>query len=100
MHLQEYLFYLYYIYPKLYQSLPIAGVDGTLKSRMKQGTPSYNNVHAKTGTISGISCLAGYCTAANGHELVFAIMNQNMLSGRDARIFQDKVCDGMIISVK
>ncbi|MBO4985090.1 MAG: D-alanyl-D-alanine carboxypeptidase/D-alanyl-D-alanine-endopeptidase [Bacteroides sp.] len=88
------------IYPKLYQSLPIAGVDGTLKSRMKQGTPSYNNVHAKTGTISGISCLAGYCTAANGHELVFAIMNQNMLSGRDARIFQDKVCDGMIISVK
>jgi D-alanyl-D-alanine carboxypeptidase/D-alanyl-D-alanine-endopeptidase (penicillin-binding protein 4) len=88
------------IYAKLYQSLPIGGIDGTLKSRMKEGTPSYKNVHAKTGTISGISCLAGYCTAANGHELVFAIMNQNMLSSREARLFQDAVCDGMIISVK
>lgn len=88
------------IYPKLYQSLPIAGVDGTLKSRMKQGTPSYNNVHAKTGTVSGISCLAGYLTAANGHEIAFAIMNQNTLSGRAPRVFQDQVCDGIITSVK
>lgn len=85
------------IYEKLYQALPVGGVDGTLKSRMKPGTPSYNNVHAKTGTVSGISCLAGYLTAANGHQLVFAIMNQNTLSGRDARVFQDKVCDALIV---
>lgn len=88
------------IYPKLLQSLPIGGVDGTLKSRMKQGTPSYNNVHAKTGTVSGISCLAGYLTAANGHQLIFAIMNQNSLSSRGARVFQDKVCDALIVNVK
>ncbi|MBQ8502516.1 MAG: D-alanyl-D-alanine carboxypeptidase/D-alanyl-D-alanine-endopeptidase [Bacteroides sp.] len=85
------------IYPKLYQSLPIGGVDGTLEHRMKKGTPSYNNVHAKTGTISGISCLAGYLTAANGHQLAFAIMNQNSLSSRAARNFQDKVCDTLIV---
>ncbi len=83
------------IYPKLYQSLPIAGVDGTLKSRMKEDTPSYKNVHAKTGTISGISTLSGYLTAPNGHEIAFSIMNQNQLTSRSARIFQDKICDAM-----
>lgn len=83
------------IYPKLYQSLPIAGVDGTLESRMKEGSPSYKNVHAKTGTISGISTLSGYLTAPNGHEIAFSIMNQNQLTSRSARVFQDKVCDAM-----
>lgn len=88
------------IYEKLYQALPIGGTDGTLEYRMKQGTPSYQNVHAKTGTISGISCLAGYLTAANGHQLAFAIMNQNSTSSRSARNFQDKVCDALIENVK
>ncbi len=39
------------VFQKLYKALPIGGVDGTLKYRMKRGTPSYKNVHAKTGSF-------------------------------------------------
>ena len=81
------------IFRKFYKALPIGGVDGTLKSRMKKGTKAYMNIHAKTGTISGISTLSGYAKAANGHELVFSVMNQNTLSGAKARAFQDMVCE-------
>ena len=75
---------------------PIGGVDGTLKYRMKRGTPSYKNVHAKTGSFTAINCLAGYLRTTNGHEIAFAIMNQNVLSGAKARAFQDAVCDEVI----
>lgn len=84
------------VFQKLYKALPIAGVDGTLKYRMPRGTRGYGNVHAKTGTYTGISCLAGYLRAANGHLIAFAIMNQNTLSGREARAFQDAVCGAVI----
>ena len=75
----------------LLPALPIAGVDGTLKNRMK-GTTAAGNVRAKTGTLTGISSLAGYCTAGNGHELCFAIINQGVLRNNDGRNFQDVVC--------
>lgn len=84
------------VFQKLYKALPIGGVDGTLKSRMRQGTPSYRNVHAKTGSFTAINCLAGYLKAGNGHEIAFAVMNQSVLSGREARAFQDAVCDEVI----
>jgi len=79
------------IFDHLYPSLPVAGVDGTLKSRMK-GTRAEGNVHAKTGTLTGIISLAGYARAANGHWLCFAIINQGVMSARPARQFQDEVC--------
>ena len=72
-------------------SLPIAGIDGTLKDRMKN-TAAYRNVRAKTGTLTGISSLAGYATAANGHQLAFAIINQGVVRAKDGKAFQDKVC--------
>ena len=75
----------------LLQALPIAGIDGTLKSRMK-GTPAEGNVRAKTGTVTCVSALAGYCTTAGGHDLCFAIMNQGVLRVADGRNFQDRVC--------
>ena len=84
------------VFQKLYKALPIGGIDGTLKNRMQRGTRSYKNVHAKTGSFTAINCLAGYLRADNGHEIAFAIMNQNVLSGRDARAFQDAVCDEII----
>ena len=79
----------------LMPALPIASVDGTLKNRMK-GSRAAGNVHAKTGTLTGISSLAGYCTAANGHELCFAIINQGVLQGSEGRTFQDGVCRVMV----
>ena len=75
----------------LLPSLPVAGVDGTLKSRMKD-TAACGNVQAKTGTVEGISALAGYCTAPNGHRLCFAIINQGVAKSKDGRAFQDIVC--------
>jgi D-alanyl-D-alanine carboxypeptidase/D-alanyl-D-alanine-endopeptidase (penicillin-binding protein 4) len=79
------------IYQHLLPTLPIAGEDGTLKKRMNN-TMAEGNVRAKTGTLTGIISLAGYCTAANGHELCFAIMNQGVLQAREARDFQDRLC--------
>jgi len=56
--------------------LPIAGVDGSLSTRMK-GTPAENNVRAKTGTMSNIRTLAGYVTTRDGEHLAFVILINN-----------------------
>lgn len=84
------------VFQKLYKALPVGGVDGTLKNRMRRGTPSYQRVHAKTGSFTAVNCLAGYVQNAGGHWLAFAIMNQNALSGRQARAFQDAVTDCLV----
>lgn len=84
------------IYQRLNESLPIAGVDGTLQTRMRRGSPAYRNVRAKTGTVTGVSCLSGYLKSNNGHDIAFSIMNQNSLSAQAARNFQDKFCEELI----
>ena len=78
----------------LLPALPIAAVDGTLKGRMA-GNYTFGNVQAKTGTLTGISSLAGYCTAAGGHHLCFAIINQGVLRAAEGRTFQDRVCEAL-----
>jgi D-alanyl-D-alanine carboxypeptidase/D-alanyl-D-alanine-endopeptidase (penicillin-binding protein 4) len=84
---QDTLFQIYY------NSLPIAGVDGTLSGRMKNGL-CYNNLHAKTGTLSGVSALSGYVKAASGDMISFSILMQNFTgSAGPARSFQDKICE-------
>lgn len=75
----------------LLPSLPIAGSDGTLARRLR-GTPAENNVYAKTGTVDGVSSLAGYATSPHGHVLVFSIINQGLIHTSTGRDFQDKVC--------
>ena len=82
------------IYMHLLPSLPIAGRDGTLKTRMK-GTFAEENVRAKTGTVTGVSALAGYCTSANGHQLCFSIINQGIMSPDPGRHFQNRVCNAL-----
>ncbi|HZM82868.1 MAG TPA: D-alanyl-D-alanine carboxypeptidase/D-alanyl-D-alanine-endopeptidase [Candidatus Limnocylindrales bacterium] len=70
-------------FTKWYDALPIAGnaerfVGGTLRTRMRN-TPAANNVHAKTGSLTGVSGLSGYVTDADGHGLVFSILLNNYL---------------------
>jgi D-alanyl-D-alanine carboxypeptidase/D-alanyl-D-alanine-endopeptidase (penicillin-binding protein 4) len=61
-------------YAEIYESsLPVAGVDGTLRNRMK-GTVAAGNVRAKTGTLRWANSLAGYVTSAAGERLAFCIM--------------------------
>lgn len=81
------------LFSELYKTLPIAGIDGTLELRMKNGN-AYNNVRAKTGTLRGVGCLAGYVTAKNGHQIAFSILIQNYIENtRKARSFQDQICE-------
>lgn len=85
------------IYDVLMQNLSISGTDGTLKDQMTNPC-TRGKIHAKTGTLShpyGISSLAGYCQASNGHHLAFAIMNTEM-SVLDARVLQRKLCEILV----
>ena len=59
-----------------YDALPIAGVDGTIRSRMR-GTPAENNVHAKTGFVDKARSLSGYVTTADGRMLLFSFLANN-----------------------
>ena len=56
-----------------YNSLSIAGVDGTLRGRM-MNTSAGNNFRGKTGTLNGVSGLAGYLTTAEGEDIIVTII--------------------------
>jgi len=72
-------------------SLPIAGVDGTLRNRM-QGMYAEKTLRAKTGTLSGVSALAGYTKTADGEVLAFGILISHYVgSAASARGIQDKI---------
>jgi D-alanyl-D-alanine carboxypeptidase/D-alanyl-D-alanine-endopeptidase (penicillin-binding protein 4) len=79
------------IYALLTESLPHSGVDGTLKNRMTSKS-TRGRIVAKTGSMTGVSTLAGYAQTAEGHTLAFVIMNQQVLKLSQARAWQDKVC--------
>jgi D-alanyl-D-alanine carboxypeptidase/D-alanyl-D-alanine-endopeptidase (penicillin-binding protein 4) len=66
-------------------ALPIAGVDGTLRNRMK-GTAAENNVRAKTGSLSSAASLAGYVTTGAGERLAFAVMVNNYPEDVEPRV--------------
>jgi len=81
------------MFHRFFDSLPIAGIDGTLSARMK-GTNAIAKVHAKTGSLSGVSTLSGYIQTKNDHMIAFSIMIQNYVgSAEQARIIQDKICE-------
>jgi D-alanyl-D-alanine carboxypeptidase/D-alanyl-D-alanine-endopeptidase (penicillin-binding protein 4) len=71
----------------LRSSLAVAGRSGTLEKRMR-GTAAAGHCQGKTGTLTGVSNLVGYCHAADGHLLAFAIFNDG-ISTEAAHVFQD-----------
>lgn len=61
-----------------YDAFPVAGVDGTLRTRMR-GTAGEANVRGKTGTLSNVRSLSGYVTTADGRVLLFSVLCNNYL---------------------
>jgi D-alanyl-D-alanine carboxypeptidase/D-alanyl-D-alanine-endopeptidase (penicillin-binding protein 4) len=59
-----------------YEALPIAGVDGTIRTRMRD-TPAQGNLRAKTGTLSMVRSLSGYVRTADGRLLEFSMLCNN-----------------------
>ena len=71
----------------LRERMAVAGHTGTLALRMRH-TGASGRCEGKTGTLTGVSNLVGYCQTAGGHLLAFAIFN-DAISTRAAHVFQD-----------
>ncbi|HEX3621748.1 MAG TPA: D-alanyl-D-alanine carboxypeptidase/D-alanyl-D-alanine-endopeptidase [Acidimicrobiales bacterium] len=72
------------------KALSTAGQSGTLQKRFG-GTPAAGKVRAKTGSLSGVTGLAGFATAQNGQELSFALLANELPSDAAGTTLQDKV---------
>ncbi|MEJ2634378.1 MAG: D-alanyl-D-alanine carboxypeptidase/D-alanyl-D-alanine-endopeptidase [Calditrichia bacterium] len=81
------------VQPEYVSSLPVAGVDGTLEKRMRNG-PADEKVRAKTGSLRGVSSLSGYATTADGELVAFSmIMADFVKPASQIRKLQDRICD-------
>ena len=70
-------------------ALPVAGRSGTLAERMRR-TTAQDRCQAKTGTLSNVSALAGYCRTPNGHLLAFAFI-ENIVYTPTAKAAEDRL---------
>lgn len=76
-----------------FNSLSIAGVDGTLKKRMI-GTPAENNFRGKTGSLNGVSSLAGYVTTADDDDIIVCMMFEFTTGGANKyKNIQDRIIE-------
>ena len=86
-----YMYRNFKLMPEYLASLPIAGVDGTLRNRM-QGMSAEKVLRAKTGTLSGVSALAGYTVTADDEVFAFGILISHYVGPPAlARNIQDKI---------
>jgi len=69
----------------LRETLPVAGVDGTLSDRFKN-TPLQNHLWAKTGTHNEANALTGYLNAASGKTIAFSILVNGHRPDSDAEL--------------
>ncbi len=73
------------------QSLPRAGVDGTLSGRF-ESLPAVAILQAKTGSLEHVNALSGYLTTSRGQRLVFSIFaNNNALASKQANVVIDEI---------
>ena len=88
-----YMFRNFAVMPEYLASLPVGGVDGTLTRRMR-GMTAEGVLRAKTGTLRGLTALAGYTVTADGETVAFSIIVSNYLgSVSPRRALQDKIGD-------
>lgn len=63
-------------FPAYFDSLPVAGIDGTLEDRLKN-TPAVGRVHAKTGSVEHVRTRSGYAETGSGRKLIFSFLANN-----------------------
>ena len=81
---------------ELLEALPVAGVDGTLFHRMQNGGAKIR-VRAKTGTMTGISCLAGFAFGPDRKVYCFSMMFNNYPGkANDVRRVQDGILERLL----
>jgi D-alanyl-D-alanine carboxypeptidase/D-alanyl-D-alanine-endopeptidase (penicillin-binding protein 4) len=73
-----------------FDSLPVAGKSGTLADRMR-GSSAQGRCHAKTGTLTGVSALSGYCFGRAGRRYAFSILMNGVYDTYSARAAQDRI---------
>lgn len=78
------------------QDLALAGHEGTVDGRMR-GTAAYGRCRTKTGTLTGVSNLSGYCFNASGRVMVFSILMGNVGNLELAHLDQDRIA-GVVAS--
>ncbi|MBT2694830.1 D-alanyl-D-alanine carboxypeptidase/D-alanyl-D-alanine-endopeptidase [Bacillus sp. ISL-55] len=82
-------------FPAFQRSLPVAGVElrmvgGTMRNRLKEAHLK-DRVSAKTGTLTGVSTLAGYVKTNSGDTLIFSVLLNNLLDDRDGKKVEDRI---------
>ena len=81
-----------FLFDYYFNALSVSGKDGTLRNRMI-GTEAEGNVHAKTGTLNGVSALSGYIIDSDNEILIFFIvMNGFGGSTKPMHDVQDNFC--------
>ncbi len=65
-------------FESFYNSLSVAGIDGTIAHRMK-GTPLYNNFKGKSGYVGGVRTLSGYFETSSGEILIVSLAANNFI---------------------
>ena len=75
--------------PSLRGEMAVAGRSGTLELRMRH-TAAEGHCQGKTGTLTGVSNLAGYCQSADGHTIVFAVFTDG-INLETAHTVQDEI---------
>jgi D-alanyl-D-alanine carboxypeptidase/D-alanyl-D-alanine-endopeptidase (penicillin-binding protein 4) len=78
------------------EDLAVAGLEGTVDGRMR-GTPAYGRCRVKTGTLTGVSNLSGYCFNASGRTMVFSVLMNGVGDLGLAHLDQDRIA-GMVAS--
>jgi D-alanyl-D-alanine carboxypeptidase/D-alanyl-D-alanine-endopeptidase (penicillin-binding protein 4) len=81
--------------PEFISSLPIAGVDGTLRNRMK-GTPGERWVRAKTGLLDGVVSLAGYAGRKDGSVIPFVLIYNGNADEGSVRALFDRMATTLV----
>jgi D-alanyl-D-alanine carboxypeptidase/D-alanyl-D-alanine-endopeptidase (penicillin-binding protein 4) len=79
-----------------YESLPVAGVDGTLETQMKN-TNAATRIHAKTGSVEHVRTRSGFAETAGGRRLIFSFLSNNQGGkNHEASDALDGLCIAMV----